>query len=383
MTFVGHDASRTGAPTVLRSLLRWAGSERRPRPRLVLLRGGPLVDDLRRCATTRVLDGGPGRVAELGVHGLRAVWPRLPRWAEVAPLGRTIRSGRPDVVVASSLASLEPAVRATDGRCPVVCHVHELDAVADRVLPPAGADRDAILAAVARFVAAGPAVRSMLVDRWGIDAGRVDVVDEFIDLPAVADHEVARARAELGLDPDAVVVASAGMAGHRKGTDLFLDLVAAIGPHRAPPEAVWVGGDPSTGPWAEAVHDAEAAGLGDRVRLVPTRADALAIVATADVFVTTAREDPYPLVTLEAGALGLPVVGFAAGGFADLTADAGLPDAATAVGDVLGLAELVEVLLESQPERRRRGDALGAWVRSTHLTEHLAPRLWDSLSAAA
>jgi glycosyltransferase involved in cell wall biosynthesis len=384
ITFVGHDASRTGAPTVLRSLLGWAASTGGHSAHLVLLRGGPLTEDYARHVPTEVLESSALRTAGLVALGLRAVWPRLPRRIEpLASSGRPIRATRPDVVVASSLAALEAAVHAVDGRCPVVCHVHELDGVAERILPAPGAGRDALLAGVERFVAAGPAVRTMLVDRWGIASSRVEVVDEFIDLPVVGPEQVARARVELGIAADRILVASAGTLGPRKGVDLFLDTVALLTTHRTRPAAAWVGGDPAADSWSESVHDLSAPDLADQVHLLGTRSDARPLLAAADVFLTTAREDPYPLVVLEAGALGVPVAGFASGGFGHVAAEAGVPDTVVEVGDVLGLVDVVVPLLESTDERRRHGEALATWVRSTHLTPHLAPRLWDAIVDAA
>jgi glycosyltransferase involved in cell wall biosynthesis len=382
MTFVGHDASRTGAPAVLRSFLRWQQAERPGSSRLVLLRGGPLADDFRRCAPTIVTDGPARRAARLAAAGLRSVRPRAEDRTDDPVIGRTVRTGRPDVVVAASLASLSATVRAVDGRAPLVCHVHELDGVAERVLP-AGPRRVECLEAVSRFVAAGPAVARMLADRWSVRPERIAVVDEFIDRPDVTDAAAGAARAELDLDVDAPLLVGCGAVGQRKGTDHFLATVASLGAAGGSPVAAWIGGDPSTPAWDEAARDLAAAGLERRVRLVATRPDARPWLAAADVFLTTAREDPYPLVALEAAALGTPVVGFASGGFADMVDAAGLEGAAVPVGDVLGLCDRLAPLLASAAERQRHGEQVRSWVLSTHLTEHLAPRLWDAIAEVA
>jgi glycosyltransferase involved in cell wall biosynthesis len=382
MTFVGHDASRTGAPAVLRSFLRWRAAERPGPARLVLLRGGPLTDDLRRCTPTFVADGTARRATRLVAAGVRSVRPGAPGWLDLPAPGRAIRSHRPDVVVAASLASLDATVRAVGGRVPIVCHVHELDGVGDRVLPP-GPRRHEALGAVARFVAAGPAVARMLVERWSIPAEHVVVVDEFVDRPHIGDHEVAAARAELDLDPGTPLVVGCGAPGPRKGTDHFLSTVAALPRGATGPVAAWIGGDRSSAAWDEAERDVAAARLGGRVHLVASRPDARPWLAAADVVLTTSREDPYPLVALEAAALGTAVVGFASGGFADAAAAAELAEDAVAVGDVLALADRLAPLLASKTESRRRGAQFRSWVLSTHLTEHLAPRLWDAIAEVA
>ena len=51
---VGHDASRTGAPSTLASLLGWASDAWGSTITTVLLRGGPLAVDLARLGPVRV-----------------------------------------------------------------------------------------------------------------------------------------------------------------------------------------------------------------------------------------------------------------------------------------------------------------------------------------
>jgi glycosyltransferase involved in cell wall biosynthesis len=381
--FVGHDASRSGAPVVLRSLLRWLGHHTSAEVELVVQRGGELMADYQRLAPTRVLDHGARHGAGLVAAGLRSVRPTLPGWIDSLATRSTLGRTRADVVVANTLAALDLAVRGAPSHVPVVCHVHELDGVASRVLPADGAARNQALDRVTRFVAAGQAVGSMLVDRWGVAPARVTVVDEFIDRPSVAPGQADTFRAQLGIDPGQVLVASAGAVGARKGTDHFVDLAATLADHPAAPTFVWAGGDRSSTAWAEAVHDIAAADLGDRVRMVGPVADTAGLMAAADVFVTTAREDPYPLVALEAGAGATPVAGFDSGGATEVAAAGGHPDLMVAVGDVLGLADRVSGLLTDGAERERLGDRLSTWVHSTHLTEHLAPHVWQAIVETA
>jgi glycosyltransferase involved in cell wall biosynthesis len=83
-------------------------------------------------------------------------------------------------------------------------------------------------------------------------------------------------------------------------------------------------------------------------------------MAAADVFVLTSREDPYPLVCLEAAALEKPIVCFEGGGGTPefVEADCGF---VVPYLDIIGMADRVISLLDS-PDCR---DNLGASWKSS------------------
>ena len=63
-------------------------------------------------------------------------------------------------------------------------------------------------------------------------------------------------------------------------------------------------------------------GLQDRIHFLGTRGDVRRLLHAADIFLLSSREDPMPLVALEAAATSLPVVCFAgAGDIPDLVGD--------------------------------------------------------------
>jgi len=379
LTFVGHDASRTGAPMVLRSLLSWARARRvLGDASLVLLRGGPLLEDFRSLLPTTVLDTRVRRIATGIAAGLRAVAPMAgerPAFRRFPPAARLHGT-----VVANTLAALPVAAGLCHRSATLICHVHELDGVAARILPRPEDRREAV-GRVDHFVACSAGVRSMLVDRWAAPDSKVSVVHEFVDRPS---QRVSRedARRRLGSDQRTHVVLGVGAAGPRKGTDHFLSLAATIEEGRTGPRATWVGGDPGSAAWQEMRHDVEKCGLNERVTLVPTIDDPGIHLAAADLLVTTSREDPYPLAVLEAAVRGIPVAGFGGSGWAEMATEAGCDDLVHPVGDVLGLARSVEELLGSSERRAGVGDRLAAWALAERTTETAAPLFWETIGMA-
>ncbi len=159
------------------------------------------------------------------------------------------------------------------------------------------------------------------VSRWlgyelldaGVPAGRVRQIYDAVRLDTAAAAPARDLRRELGIAPDAVVVAMVGMLLSWKGQALFIDAVARIAP--APGAVVYlvVGGEPERGePGAlQALQQRLAAlGLGERVRLVGQVDQIGRCMQQFDVVVSASlRPEPLGLVMLEAMAAGCVFVG--------------------------------------------------------------------------
>jgi glycosyltransferase involved in cell wall biosynthesis len=88
-----------------------------------------------------------------------------------------------------------------------------------------------------------------------------------------------------------------------------------------------------------------------------------------DVATLPSRDDPFPLVVLEAMLLETPVVAFAVGGVAQQIGDAGI---AVPPGDVRAFAREIVSLLTDHEARRRLGTAARARVGAMYSTRAFA-----------
>jgi glycosyltransferase involved in cell wall biosynthesis len=97
-----------------------------------------------------------------------------------------------------------------------------------------------------------------------------------------------------------------------------------------------------------------------------------------DVFALTSREDPFPLVMLEAGACHVPTVCFArAGGGPEFVVDK--PALVAPFLDVAGFALRLETLRRDRVLRVQLGDAAAHKVRSEHIVEMQGPKILASI----
>jgi glycosyltransferase involved in cell wall biosynthesis len=132
---------------------------------------------------------------------------------------------------------------------------------------------------------------------------------------------------KFDIPTDAVVIGGCGNAEWRKGNDLF-NWIARRAIQKTTPLPVyfvWVGAGPQHDIYNLIESDIRLMGLDKRIILIPPTPRALDFISRFDVLMLSSREDPYPLVVLEAALAEIPVVCFeGAGGAPELIeADAG------------------------------------------------------------
>ena len=383
MLVVLHEATLTGAPMNILHFLRWLRVHEPVSIHTLVLTDGQLRPRFDEVGAVTVLDRHP-LPSGLGVlqrglqqMGSRHAWRPL---AAARMLPQMRRLGHFDLVWCNSLTSVS-ALRylAHDGV--VIAHVHELE-VAYR-LWRVQHDIELFQTRPDRWIAASGSVGRMLIDEARLPPDRVLVHHEFIDAQTIAsrpidERAVADARKECRIPSDAAVVVGAGTVDWRKGPDLFVQLACEVRRRRRRPvHFVWVGGDLTSPDWERVRSDRDRAGA-DHVHFVGTRPDPLPWYSMADVFAITSREDPFPLVGLEASALGIPVVTYRNGGMPELLESAGGEARLGIIDhlDVGGMARRIGELLDSDSVRRETGSALQHQVLSTHDVSVAAPRLW-------
>lgn len=371
--FLAHSASRNGASILLLHFLRWL-KERTDWEVEVLVDGtGPLLSELTAIVPTAVwrLPAFPERLS----HGRAAALHELLQRA----YARSLLGNRRFDLLYANTSAVWPRVRLLGRRAPALLwHIHELDYALRLSI---GQDpAEAALSRATRIVAVSESVRDALRLRFGVPAERIELSQGFVVGPTSRPHEQRAARqrflVQQGWPTDAFVVGACGSLGWRKGSDLWLQLADRL---RRTPGAehlrfLWVGGRPGDRDALEFAHDLTALDLRSRVAWVPDTQEVAALYDAMDVLALTSREDPFPLVMLEAGAHGVPLVCFARSGGACEFVAAG---AGLAV-PYLDVAAFAAVLCRLDADRALR-DRLGAQalevVQVQHSVEAQGPRL--------
>lgn len=389
--FISHEASLTGAPTMLLHLLRWLRANSSLAFEVVCVKGGPLVSEFASLAPTVTLDRTSMRwfiagdhIASSGSrlypHALTRLLARiastLRRWAIRRRLGDLSRFS---LIYANSAVSALCFPSLSRPRPPVVTHVHELAHTLRHYLPHGALE--AMLSTTDHFIACSDAVRRVLTSEHDVSEDRISLCYEPVvgaNLKTIGDR-YARSDVldELNIPRDAMVVGATGTIDWRKGTDLF-GLVAAsvrakFGP--APVFFVWVGECRLTSGDHTFRYDFDKLGLGDRLRLVDTVPDPHRYFSVFDVLALTSREDPFPLAALEASAMAIPVVAFDSGGVKEM-----LPpevDAVVPYADIEAMATGVVELLRDPELSAKRGVFASEWVIDRYGIDVIGPQILD------
>lgn len=365
---------RAGAERMLLAMLGNIDRSR-VRPVVAFLDRGPFVDEVRAVDGTEVvLLPTMGRLRDLR---------RLP--STVAALRRAISDAGADVVhcfgekvaVAGGLAARLEGV-------PCVVRLHDTPATL----------REPATAAVQSLMAVTPKTEVVTCSHWLADAfnrryrlgargirNGVDVAR----LPRPGSGRQLLLEA-TGFGDDHVVFAHFGRLESWKGVDVFVRAAAEVA-RRHPDGAarfVVVGGalyDRDLHYAAMLPGLATASGIGDAIRFLGHRSDAVALMSGADVVVHAAtRPEPLGNVVLEAMGTGRPIIASRSKGPEETVTD-GVTGILTAPGDHQELASAMSSLLADPDRRRRMGAAGRADVVDRWSIERMTAdfeRLWSS-----
>src|SRR5262245_39053126 len=305
--FVGHEATRTGAPYVLLHLLRWLRKNTNIDCRLLLLRGGELEPEFAEVSQVSVLT--PRRLVKNDIiaRALRrcGVYRGLTNNSLARLRQRLVRQGV-DLIYSNTALNGNIIASLAGAGCPIVTHVHELEYAFRHAIGNEGIQL--MKESTSHFIAVSESVRKNMIENYSIPEEKIDLIYEFIPVQIVSSEQKTKVRREvrqeLGIPSEDYIVGACGTIDWRKGADLFIQLASLISQRRfdRPVWFVWLGGAGVMEgvKYHQLCYDIRLLSLENLVKFPGARSDALKYISAFDVFVMTSREDPFPLVCLEA-----------------------------------------------------------------------------------
>lgn len=375
---IGHDANRAGAQLVLLQMLQMLKQRNIP-THLLLCGDGPLEKEYRMLTGVtkwpQPVNSLYGRRIDKILYLLRiGQWlhrrEEQRRWQAFE---NELRAQDIGLVMVNTITNSR-AYRQIHGllqSLPTIFFVHELEMAIRMYTQPE--NLRFMLDHTDRLIAVSRAVARHYVETYGFDPAHISTF-QLIDIPNLLQKiEQARQLPDIlvqhGIPDNAIVIGGCGNAEWRKGNDLF-NVIAYQVISRYPDLPVyfvWVG-MPCNELYEDLALDLKKAGLNNRVLLIEPTPDVFRYTTRFDIFALCSREDPYPLVVLEAALSETPVVCFEkAGGAPELVeTDGGF---VVPYLDTVAMANRIGTLIEDKTARRTMGQTLRRKVIERHSSE--------------
>jgi glycosyltransferase involved in cell wall biosynthesis len=315
--FLCHSASLNGATILLLHLLRWLKTRVDWEIEVLINGRGPLLDEFKSICKTTIWRSPASLLSELPQDWKRSLQPCL-KTLEALYMKALLSGRRYDLIYANTGATWQQVSILSKYAPALLWHIHELEyglrlSIGEDRIKHAFKD-------ITKFVAVSNSVRDTLLLKFNVPADKIDIVHGFVQLSDLASEEHQSRRQQVrikqGWPQDTFVVGGCGSLGWRKGTDLFLQIAHIVSRTKGYEKVrfLWVGGGNQDKESLEFDHDVRALGLQEYCRRIITTEEISDYYCAMDVFALTSREDPFPLVMLEAGAYNVPTVCFADSG---------------------------------------------------------------------
>lgn len=248
-----------------------------------------------------------------------------------------------DLIYVNTIASVHllGELKTTIG-APVITHIHELSYSIAQYSGPESTEQ------LFRFsdtvVACSKAVAENLAKHGKPEI--IEVIHSFVNndtiLAVSRDSDKAEIRKRFNLNPKYTWVCACGNADWRKAPDIFVQIAANVKNENI--RFAWIGikeNDPLAG---QLRYDAERFGLSDKIVWIEPTPEAVPLINAMDYFLLCSREDPFPLVMLEAALCKKPIFTFknTGGGDEFVEEDAGMR---VNYLDVKSMAETIDSVL--------------------------------------
>lgn len=304
---VSHEASYTGAPILLLHLMHLLKQKKDFEFKIIIARGGPLVHAFKELGDVVVLK--PSDYSKR--NHLQKIIPFIT--SRLKLLYAIISCASIDFILLNSITNGFSASYLRFCRKPMLVYVHELESV--RQLFRVSFDLVPVLKYADLFLCPSNAVREFVASIKP-DAKFAPLNYYFPTPVKVAKLDV------IDADEKVIRICGVGIASPRKGTDLFIEVAAHVCKANHLIHFDWIGGFASDDLENEYKAKVTYMGLSNaltfRSQLTPNYAKLL--YADYDLLFLSSREDPYPLVVLEAAQMSKPSLVFdGCGGITDFT----------------------------------------------------------------
>jgi glycosyltransferase involved in cell wall biosynthesis len=312
--FISHQNSLSGAPLVLLYFMQWLKQNHTNyQIDLLVLNEGRLSDDFKKISRNYYSFSSLENKFILHNQIPPSFKVRIDKIFKKRFLDK-VRNNKYDIIYANTVATLPVARELKEGsKSELVIHVHELSTVINQILP----DFENLKNFGDKFIAVSDLVKNELTEKWGIENQKIKKIYEFSKV-----EKFDQLQKNIS---EEFVVCGCGYVDWRKGTDVFIQVAQYIKKkkYNRKVKFIWIG-KVSYNDRLIIEADLNKMGLSDFVDFVGEVLNPHDFLKNCDVFLLPSREDPFPLVCIEVGMLGKPIICFErATGISEIVATGG------------------------------------------------------------
>ncbi|WP_265132316.1 glycosyltransferase family 4 protein [Chryseobacterium oranimense] len=313
---ISHEASLSGAPILVLSLLKKLKQQRKDYTiDVLLLRPGQLYEDFAKLSDNKILVANHFNQSLSFVNRnfkklQNAFFPKQENKEEqIEKVTGKLLQNNYDLVYANTAETLEWTIPFYKKNIPTIVAIHELTFGMESSYP-----KDFILkniSDVSMIIAGSNAVAENLINRYNADPKKVTAIHSFVDEKLEIQKGKEQIKKELNISESDIILGIASSQELRKGTDLVPLLVKKISDKTDINfKFINLGGSSKSGPVKCSKIDAEKLGVEDKIIYVDHNKTPNDYINIFDIFLLLSREDPFPLVMLTAAKLQKPIVAF-------------------------------------------------------------------------
>jgi len=375
--FISNEASRSGAPIVLLHLLKWLKQNTNLQFDILLLNNGPLITEFKQLGNTYVL------TSFVNPHSyssrIQKKIFRTDSGKKLKKVAAKMAKNKYDLVYGNTVLSMPWLKMFGQDHCiKTLCCIHELSFALNYCFSAEYLTET--LNQTDKIIAVSEAVRANLMKSYNIPQEKLSLHYEFIDTTKQFETNIAAQKALINISTDTFIIGAGGTPEWRKGVDLLIPLALKLTENypNFKFKIAWLGAGEDNSTVKQLLYDIEKCGITDKITFIKNTDKPLEVINLFDVFISLSREDPFPLIALEAAFLQKPVIAFEnSGGIPELLKQgAGFTVPYLAIDKA---ADVIYTLSKDATLLKETGAKAAALILANYNTEKVSPGIYNEI----
>ena len=303
LLFISHETTRTGAPLVLLYFLRWLRlNKQEVKVSVLSLKGGDLTQEFIASCDNFYNYEALMKPDKLTYTQRILVKLKLKKITNKhKELFNTLRNENFDVVYTNTIKTIPfgNRIKTLLPKIKYIAHIHELNVIINHLLP----NIREYVCEIDSIIVPSELVKQNLISSWNISHGKINCVYECAQLNLSSIEKLSQ--------ESTFHIGGSGTVHWRKGYDVFIQVARYLNGHYPDKKITFT--------WVGKLYELERLIIEEDLRKLKLNTivnfigevdDPVTIYNKFDVFLMTSREDPFPLVSIEVGMLGKPIISF-------------------------------------------------------------------------